>query len=191
MCRGIWARSSTPRHSSPDIQDDTFDDPRLDRPFDSLDARGFQAARLRRGRRGSRLRGRLRAAAPPILGVARSVGWELAAAIAGALVLGVHIGTVLRFGGAINSDCHRAKVWLDGAGYAKNVKFLSVVIFGEGEHLTHHLYPQIARISNRWDLGWRIIAVLRFFRLTEVPCDRKAVLGGRRLVLKEAVASRT
>lgn len=175
----------------PDIQDDTYDDPRLDRPLDSLDQRVFSRPVV-----GAVIAGLVYAlvfvfAAPAILGVSRSVGWEFAAAIAGVLALGVHIGTVLRFGGAINSDCHRAKVWLDGAGYAKNVKFLSVVIFGEGEHLTHHLYPQIARISNRWDLGWRVIAVLRFLGLTEVPCERKAVLGGRRLVLKEAVASRT
>jgi fatty-acid desaturase len=175
----------------PDIRDDTYDDPRLDRPFDWLDHRVYAKPVV-----GAVIAGLTYAlifalAAPPILGVGRSVGWEFAAAIAGVLALGVHIGTVLRFGGAINSDCHRAKVWLDGAGYAKNVKFLSIVIFGEGEHLTHHLYPQIARISNRWDLGWRIIAVLRFFGLTEVSCERKAVLGGRRLVPKEVVTSRT
>jgi fatty-acid desaturase len=175
----------------PDIRDDTYDDPRLDRPFDWLDHRVYAKPVVGAVIAGITYALIFALAAPPILGVSRSVGWEFAAAIAGVLALGVHIGTVLRFGGAINSDCHRAKVWLDGAGYAKNVKFLSIVIFGEGEHLTHHLYPQIARISNRWDLGWRIIAVLRFFGLTEVSCERKAVLGGRRLVPKEVVASRT
>jgi stearoyl-CoA desaturase (delta-9 desaturase) len=135
----------------PDIRDSTYDIPQLDRPLDALDRRILDH---------------------PVR--------ELACAVAGIAALGVHIWVLLRFGGVINSDCHRGKVWVDGAGYAINVKLLSFLIFGEGEHQTHHLYPQFARISTRWDLGWRVIAVLRWLGLTEVVVDRETVLAARR-----------
>ncbi|HXZ83392.1 MAG TPA: fatty acid desaturase [Acidimicrobiales bacterium] len=174
----------------PDIRDDTYDNPKLDRPFDALDRRVFDHPV-----RGAVVAGIVYAvlfalAAPPVLSVTRTPLWELACVVAGVAALAVHIWVLLRFGGAINSDCHRGKVWVEGAGFAKNVKLLSFLIFGEGEHLTHHLYPQFARISARWDLGWRVIAVLRFLGLTEVVVDRETVLATRRLV-KEATSARS
>ena len=164
----------------PDIRDGTYDIPQLDRPLDALDRRI-----LDHPVRGAVVAGLAYAAlfagvAPLVLGVARTPSWELACAVAGIAALGVHIWVLLRFGGVINSDCHRGKVWVNGAGYAINVKLLSFLIFGEGEHQTHHLYPQFARISTRWDLGWRVIAVLRWLGLTEVVVDRETVLAARR-----------
>jgi fatty-acid desaturase len=83
---------------------------------------------------------------------------------------------MLRFGGAINSDCHKGKVETPGAGYAMNVRALSFLIFGEGEHLTHHLYPQVAQISKRFDLGWRVIQLLQLCGLVTVLMPRRQVL---------------
>ena len=173
----------------PDIQDGTYDNPKFDRPLDNLDRRVFS-----KPVRGAVVTGLVYAAlfavfAPAVLGFARTPVWELACVVADVAALGVHIWVLLRFGGAINSDCHRGKVWVEGAGFAKNVKMLSVLIFGKGEHLTHHLYPQFARISARWDLGWRVITVLRALGLTEVVVDRETVLRTRQLV-KESVAAR-
>jgi stearoyl-CoA desaturase (Delta-9 desaturase) len=158
-----------------DILDRTYDLD-ADRPFDRLDTRiynrpvvGAVVTAL--------IYGALFAAfAPPILGVGRTVAWELAATLFGILCLGVHIAVVLRFGGAINSDCHRGAAAVEGAGYAVNVRALSILIFGEGEHYTHHLNPQIAQISRRFDLGWQVIRVLRAARLTEVAVERPAEL---------------
>ena len=45
-----------------------------------------------------------------IIGLNRSVGVEFACVVAGVLALGIHISVMLRFGGAINSDCHKGKV---------------------------------------------------------------------------------
>jgi stearoyl-CoA desaturase (delta-9 desaturase) len=112
------------------------------------------------------------AAIPTVLGVPRTAAWETACVIGGLISLGVHIGVMLRFGGAINSDCHRGTEEIEGAGYAKNVGRLSTLVFGEGEHLTHHLHPEIARISRRWDLGWRVISVLRMLKLLDVVVER-------------------
>ncbi|MFZ0059820.1 MAG: fatty acid desaturase [Acidimicrobiales bacterium] len=165
-----------------DIRDGTYDIPQIDRPLDALDRRVFDHPV-----RGAVITGVVYAAlfalfAPSVLGVARTPAWELGCAVAGVAALGVHIFVLLRFGGAINSDCHRGKVWVEGAGFAKNVRLLSFLIFGEGEHQTHHLYPQFARISARWDLGWHVIAALRWLGLTEVAVDRETVLAARRLV---------
>jgi fatty-acid desaturase len=165
-----------------DVQDDTYDNPQLDRPLDSLDHRVFDHPVRGAVTAGVAYAALFALVAPLVLGVARTPQWELGCAVAGVAALGVHIATVLRFGGVINSDCHRGKVWVEGAGFAKNVKLLSFLIFGEGEHQTHHLYPQFARISARWDLGWRVIAVLRWLGLTEVIVDRATVLAARRLV---------
>jgi len=165
----------------PDVRDGTYDDPALDRPFDRLDHRIFDRPVVGAVITGVAYAVVFALVAPLVLGVARTPAWELLCAVAGALALGVHIAVVLRFGGAINSDCHRGRTWIEGAGFAKNVKFLSVVIFGEGEHLTHHLYPQLARISARFDLGWRVISVLRLLGLTEVVVDRKSVLPNGRM----------
>ena len=160
-----------------DILDGTYDLDE-DRPLDRLDASVFAQPVY-----GAIILGVLYAAlfalvAPAILGVARTPLWEICCAVFGALSLGVHIGTVLRFGGSINSDCHRGKARVEGAGTAINVRALSVLIFGEGEHFTHHLNPQIAQISKRWDLGWQVIKVLRLVRMTEVVVDRPRVLEG-------------
>lgn len=155
----------------PDIRDGTYDLD-ADRPLDALDERIFGQPVI-----GAVVTGILYAAlfalvVPLVLNVPRTPAWEVLFALTGSLSLGVHIFVVLRFGGAINSDCHRGTTELEGAGYALNVRLLSVLIFGEGEHLTHHLHPEIARISRRWDLGWRVISVLRVLRLADVVTDR-------------------
>lgn len=159
----------------PDIADGTYE-LEGDRPLDRLDRTVFNQPVVGAVVTGVVYAGLLAGLAPVILGVGRSVGFELACVVAGALALGVHIGLVLRFGGAINSDCHKATDETPGVGYAMNVRALSVLIFGEGEHLTHHLHPQLAQISRRWDLGWRVIQVLSLFRLAEVRCRRSDVL---------------
>jgi stearoyl-CoA desaturase (delta-9 desaturase) len=159
----------------PDIRDATYD-LESDRSPDRLDAKVFDRPVV-----GAVVSGVIYAVlfalvGPVILHVPRTVAWELLCTVAGALALGVHIPVVLRFGGAINSDCHRGKVAVAGAGFAMNVRWLSVLIFGEGEHLTHHLHPEVARISRRWDLGWRVICVLRALRLADVVADRPKVI---------------
>jgi stearoyl-CoA desaturase (delta-9 desaturase) len=164
----------------PDIQDSTYDYDN-DRQLDGLDASVFNQPVV-----GAVVAGVIYAAlfvlfAPMILGVARTPIWEILSAVFGALALGVHIPVVLRFGGAINSDCHRGKSRVGEAGYAINVRALSFLIFGEGEHLTHHLNPQFARISRRWDLGWQVIKALRLLHLVEVVAERPRVLAASSL----------
>lgn len=159
----------------PDIKDGTYELP-SDRPLDRLDHKVFDRPVI-----GAVVSGVIYAVifvlvAPPLLGVGRSPLNELAAAVAGALALGVHILVMLRFGGAINSDCHKGGSETPGAGYAMNVRALSFLIFGEGEHLTHHVYPQLARISRRWDLGWRVIQVLQALRLCDVSVERASLV---------------
>lgn len=159
----------------PDIRDGTYD-LATDRSLDRLDEKVFNRPVV-----GAVVAGMIYAAlfavlGPVVLNISRTPAWELLCAAIGALALGVHIPVVLRFGGAINSDCHRGTSVVDGAGYAINVRWLSVLIFGEGEHLTHHLHPEFARISRRWDLGWRVISVLRALRLAEVVIDRPRLL---------------
>ena len=159
----------------PDIKDGTYE-LSADRPLDRLDYAVFDRPVL-----GAVVAGILYAAcfalaAPPLLGAGRSPLNELLCALGGALALGVHILVMLRFGGAINSDCHRARSETPGAGYATNVRALSFLIFGEGEHLTHHVNPQLARISRRWDLGWRVIQVLSLVRLCDVAVERSSLL---------------
>ncbi len=154
-----------------DIRDTTYDQ-EGDRPFDGLDRSIYNQPVA-----GAVITGVLYALAfalfaPPLLGVGRSVIWELTCLVFGSLCVGVHIFTVLRFGGAINSDCHRGKVAVEGAGYAINVRSLSFLIFGEGEHYTHHLNPHLAQISRRFDLGWQVIRVLRATHLTKVVAER-------------------
>ena len=161
----------------PDIQDLTYE-LSIDRPLDRLDRVLFDRPVV-----GAVITGVLYAAlfaafAPPIIGHHRSFGLEFLCLIAGVLALGVHITVMLRFGGAINSDCHKGKVETPGAGYAMNVKALSFLIFGEGEHLTHHLHPQMAQLSRRFDLGWRVIQVLRLLGLVTVTMERRQVLAG-------------
>jgi stearoyl-CoA desaturase (delta-9 desaturase) len=159
----------------PDIRDGTYE-LASDRPLDRLDQAVFSRPVI-----GAVFTGVLYVALfaivfPILPGVHRTLGLEALCVVAGVLALGVHIALVLRFGGAINSDCHRGKEFTPGAGYATNVGVLSFLIFGEGEHLTHHLYPQLAQISRRWDLGWRVIQVLRLLRLTDVMAERERVL---------------
>jgi stearoyl-CoA desaturase (delta-9 desaturase) len=159
----------------PDIRDGTYE-LESDRPLDRLDRIVFNRPVI-----GAIVTGVLYAAVfaiavPILLGAHRTLGLEALCVVAGALALGIHIGLVLRFGGAINSDCHRGKEFTPGAGYAINVGVLSFLIFGEGEHLTHHLYPQLAQISRRWDLGWRVIQALRLLGLTDVIVERRRVL---------------
>jgi stearoyl-CoA desaturase (delta-9 desaturase) len=159
----------------PDIKDGTYE-LSTDRPLDRLDHVLFDRPVL-----GAVITGIIYATlfavfAPGLIGHNRNFGIEVACIFAGVLALGVHILVMLRFGGAINSDCHKGKVETPGAGYAMNVRALSFLIFGEGEHLTHHLYPHMAQISRRFDLGWRVIQVLRVFGLVEVVAERRAVL---------------
>jgi len=161
-----------------DILDGTYELP-SDRPRDALDRAVFNRPVV-----GAVVTGVLYALAfavflPAVVGHSRSWWFELACLAAGALSLGVHIALLLRFSGAINSDCHRGREFLETVGYATNVRALSVLIFGEGEHLTHHRYPQLARISRHWDLGWRVIQVLRLLRLTDVTVDRRVLLAAR------------
>jgi stearoyl-CoA desaturase (delta-9 desaturase) len=156
---------------SSDIKDTTYDIDE-DRPFDRLDKQVYGKPIYGAIFTGITYAVLFALFAPPILGVDRSVAWELACVVFGALSLGVHIPVVLRFGGAINSDCHRAKDPVEGAGYAVNVRTLSFLIFGEGEHFTHHLNPHFAQISKRFDLGWQVIRVLRTTRLTKVVAER-------------------
>ena len=159
----------------PDIRDSTYD-LASDRGLDRLDRRVFDRPVIGAVVTGVVYAALFAAFAPEVLNLPRTPARELLCAVAGALALGVHIVVVLRFGGAINSDCHRGSTVVDGAGYAVNVRWLSVLIFGEGEHLTHHLHPEFARISGRWDLGWRVIQVLRAARLAEVVADRPVVV---------------
>ncbi len=159
----------------PDIKDGTYE-LNGDRPLDRLDRTVFNQPVVGAVVTGLVYAGLLAGLAPLVLGVHRSIGFELACVVAGALAVGVHIALVLRFGGAINSDCHKSPEGLPEVGYAMNVRALSVLIFGEGEHLTHHQHPQLAQISRRWDLGWRVIQVLSLFRLAEVRCRRSEVL---------------
>jgi stearoyl-CoA desaturase (delta-9 desaturase) len=154
-----------------DIRDGTYDLP-SDQSLDHLDAIIFDHPVIGAIVTGVIYASLFAAVAPVVLNAPRTPGWELLCAVAGALALGVHIPVVLRFGGAINSDCHRGTTVTDGAGYAINVRWLSVLIFGEGEHLTHHLHPEFARISRRWDLGWRVITVLRLLRLADIVAER-------------------
>lgn len=67
----------------PDIQDDTFDDPKLDRPFDWLDHRVFFRPVFGAVTAGLVYTLMFALFAPTILGVPRSAGWELAATVAG------------------------------------------------------------------------------------------------------------
>ena len=159
----------------PDITDGTYE-LESDRPLDRLDHTVFNRPVV-----GAVVTGVIYAVlfvliAPPLLGVTRSVANELAFAVFGALSLGVHIMVMLRFGGAINSDCHKGREATGDAGYATNVRGLSFLIFGEGEHLTHHLHPQLARISRRWDLGWRVIQVLSLVGLCDVAVKRATIM---------------
>lgn len=160
---------------SPDIHDSTYDTDR-DRPLDGLDRSVFDRPVVGAVVAGLIYATLLAILGPIVSGEARSVWFELLCAVAGVVALGIHIVLLLRFGGAINSDCHRGTEVTPGAGYAKNVGILSFLIFGEGEHLTHHLHPQLARISRHWDLGWRVIQVLRALRLAEVAVERQRVL---------------
>lgn len=159
----------------PDIKDQTYE-LAIDRPLDRLDRMLFDRPVVGAVITGVVYAGLFAAFAPPIIGRSRSLGLEALCLLAGVLALGVHINVMLRFGGAINSDCHKGKVETPGAGYAMNVKALSFLIFGEGEHLTHHLYPEIAQISRRFDLGWRVIQVLKVLGLVTVTTDRRKVL---------------
>lgn len=159
----------------PDIMDGTYDE-ESDRHLDRLDRIVFDRPVLGAVATGMSYSILLAIVVPVLLGDHRSVELEVAGAFAGAVALAIHIAVMLRFGGAINSDCHRGESFVPGAGYAINVKALSVLIFGEGEHLTHHLHPQLAQISRRWDLGWRVIQVLRFLRLTTVAVERHHVI---------------
>ena len=158
-----------------DIKDETYE-LSTDRPLDRLDRVLFDRPVV-----GAVISGVIYATlfaifAPGLIGHHRSVGIEFVCVVAGVLALGVHIGVMLRFGGAINSDCHKGKVEHPGVGYAMNVKALSILIFGEGEHLTHHLYPHVAQLSRKYDLGWRVIQVLRLIGLVEVVAERREVL---------------
>jgi stearoyl-CoA desaturase (Delta-9 desaturase) len=159
----------------PDIVDGTYDW-EGDRPLDRLDLRVYDRPVVGAVITGALYGVLFALVAPAILSVPRAVAWELASFVFGVLALGVHIAVVLRFGGAINSDCHRGSERAEGVGFAVNVRALSILIFGEGEHLSHHLNPQIAQISRRWDLGWQVIRVLRLFHLTEVVRERPKVL---------------
>lgn len=160
----------------PDIRDGTYE-MESDRPLDRLDRSVFDRPVLGAVASGVVYAAVFAAAAPAVLGAPRTVPFEILCALAGALALGIHIWVMLRFGGAINSDCHRAKTDTPGAGYAMNVGALSFLIFGEGEHLTHHLHPQLARLSRRWDLGWRVIQMLSLARLCQVSVERESLLG--------------
>jgi fatty-acid desaturase len=161
----------------PDIKDTTYELP-IDRPLDRLDSVLFDRPVVGAVISGVVYATLFAALAPAIVGHSRSILFELACIVAGVLALGVHIMVMLRFGGAINSDCHKGKVETPGAGYAINVKALSFLIFGEGEHLTHHLYPQVAQLSRKYDLGWRVIQVLRLVGLVEVTVERRQVVPG-------------
>ncbi|MCU4182875.1 fatty acid desaturase [Acidiferrimicrobium sp. IK] len=159
----------------PDVVDGTYELP-TDRPLDRLDMTLFNRPVLGAVTAGVVYAVGLAVLVPLILGRHRSAGFEALCLLGGVVALAVHIGLVLRFGGAINSDCHKGKESTPGAGFALNVGRLSFLIFGEGEHLTHHLHPQLAQISRRWDLGWRVIQVLRALRLTSVAAERSQVL---------------
>jgi stearoyl-CoA desaturase (delta-9 desaturase) len=159
----------------PDILDGTYEVP-SDRPLDRLDRAVFDRPVLGAVVTGVLYVLAMTLAVPPIIGQPRTWWFEILCAMGGAAALGVHLAVVLRFGGAINSDCHRGRWFATGAGYACNVRALSFLIFGEGEHLTHHLHPQLAQISRRWDLGWRVIQVLRILRLAEVRFDRAELM---------------
>jgi fatty-acid desaturase len=158
-----------------DIRDETYETD-SDRPLDGLDERVFDHPVMGAVLTGIVYAAGLAVVAPLVAGAHRTPLFESLCVLGGVVALGIHIGLVLRFGGAINSDCHRGKAFTPGAGYAANVGVLSVLIFGEGEHLTHHLHPEVARISGRWDLGWRVIQVLQALRLTTVAIKREGVL---------------
>ncbi len=156
---------------SRDIRDGTYE-LAGDRALDWFDRYGFNRPVVGAMLTGTAYATAFALGAPDLLGLGRTPGSELLCVAGGLLALGVHVTVMLRFGGAINSDCHRGEEFVEGAGYAKNVGLLSFLIFGEGEHLTHHLHPELAQISARWDLGWRVITVLRRLRLTEVAVER-------------------
>lgn len=156
----------------PDIRDGTYE-LAWDRPLDGLDRAVFDRPVLGAAVTGLAYAALLAGAVPPLLGVGRSAGFEALCALGGPLALGAHIALVLRFGGAINSGCHRGSQAVPGAGYAKNVGVLSILLFGEGEHLTHHLHPELAQISRRFDLGWRVAQVLCLLGLATVAVPRR------------------
>ena len=162
----------------PDILDGTYE-LSSDRPLDALDRTLYDRPVVGAVLAGVCYAALLAAVAPPLLGVSRSVGFEALCVLGGAAALGLHIATLLRFGGAINSDCHRGTEEVPGAGYATNVRALSILIFGEGEHLTHHLHPQLAQISRRFDLGWRVIQVLSLLGLADVVVRRADLVGAK------------
>ena len=158
-----------------DIRDDTYEVDG-DRPLDRLDRAVFSHPVIGAVVTGLLYSGIFALGVPPLAGAQRTLLLEALCVVGGVVALGIHIVLVLRFGGAINSDCHRGKEFIPVAGYATNVGILSVLIFGEGEHLTHHLHPQLARISGHWDLGWRVIQVLKLVGLTDVAVQRAQVL---------------
>ncbi len=162
----------------PDIRDETYE-LTYDRPLDRLDRAVFDRPVVGAVVTGLLYSLLLALVVPVVASTPRTFGLEAACVVAGALALGIHIALVLRFGGAINSDCHKGAQVTEGAGYAMNVGMLSALVFGEGEHLTHHLHPRMAQISRRWDLGWRVIQVLRVLRLADVVMERKAVLAAQ------------
>lgn len=160
----------------PDIRDGTYELD-SDRPLDALDRTIYNRPVVGAVVAGVGYALVLAAAAPPILGIARSLGFEALCVLGGILALGIHIAVLLRFGGAINSDCHKGREEVPGAGYATNVRLLSMIIFGEGEHLTHHLHPEFAQISRRFDLGWRVIQLLSLLGLARVAVPRADLVG--------------
>lgn len=177
--RVAWHMAAIFHHEAKlaDIKDGTYELD-FDRPLDRLDRAVFDRPVVGAVATGVIYATLFALFAPPIIGHNRSFALEVLCVLAGVLALAVHITVMLRFGGAINSDCHKGKVETPGAGYAVNVKALSFLIFGEGEHLTHHLYPQIAQISRRFDLGWRVIQGLRLLGLVEVKVARRELLPG-------------
>jgi hypothetical protein len=104
------------------------------------------------------------AVAPILLNVPSTALWELLCAAAGPPALPFHIPVVVRFGEAINSDCH----WARRSPTALATPS-SPLAFGPALRL----HPEFARIGRRWDLGRRLISVLCALCLAEVVADRQ------------------
>jgi stearoyl-CoA desaturase (delta-9 desaturase) len=87
--------------------------------------------------------------------------------VLGALGLGLHVGLYIFLNASINGAAH----WIGYqrfANSARNMWLLALLTAGEGLHNNHHEFPGSSRFAHRWwevDVGWYLIAMLRWVRL--------------------------
>jgi hypothetical protein len=104
------------------------------------------------------------AVAPVLLNVPRTAPWELQCTAAGGLAVSVQSLSCCVSNKRSTPIAIGARRSPSASDYTINVRKLSVLIFSEGEHLTHHLRPEFARISRRWEP--RLASHYRAVRIT-------------------------